>query len=288
MKVFRVGGLTGESPEVARLWELGCRGVQEVTTDSGDTELIAYFEEQVETGILGTWDDLPDHDYLAEYRAGLEPVRAGRLVVAPGHARVSLGDGDAVVWLDPGSAFGTGHHETTAMALEALAGRDLNGKSVLDVGSGSGLLAIAADVLGAEAAYGIDVDQATVTVARQNARRNRSRARFAVGTLPSRESSEMVVNPVASDGLGDAGTFAPARGLPGRFDLLVANLYAELHVALAPVYAARLLPDGEAVLTGILGRLAPSVEDALSAAGLRVTNRLERGEWALIEAQVRA
>lgn len=283
-----MGGLTGESPEVARLWELGCLGVQEVLTDSGDAELIAYFDEQIETGLLGTWDDLPDHDYLAEYRAGLTPVRAGRLVVAPGHASVSLSDGEAVLWLDPGSAFGTGHHETTAMALEALARRDLRGKSVLDVGSGSGLLAIAADVLGAEAAYGIDVDPATVSVARDNASRNRSRARFAVGTLPTPGQNDFVVNPVASDGLGDDGSFAPAKGLPGRFDIVVANLYAELHVALATGYVARLLPGGEAVLTGILSRLAPSVEEALTAAGLAVTNRTERGEWTLLEAQVRA
>ena len=115
-----------------------------------------------------------------------------------------------------------------------------------------------------------------------------ARARFGKSAVGCADGPGFVVNPVASDGLGDAGTFAPARGLPGRFDLLVGNLYAELHIALAHVYAARLLPDGEAVLTGILGRLAPSVEDALSAAGLRVTNRLERGEWALIEARVRA
>ena len=282
MKVFRVGGLTGESPEVARLWELGCRGIQEVGGESGETELIAYFDEQVETGLVGTWEDLDEHDYLAEYRAGLQPVRAGRLVVAPSHAAVQMRDGEAVVWLDPGSAFGTGHHETTAMALEALGLLDLVGKTVLDVGSGSGVLAIAADVLGAEASYGIDVDPATVLVARENARRNRSRARFAVGTLPAPGARGFVVNPEASDGLGDAGSFAPARGLPGRFDVIVANLYAELHAALAGGYAAALLPGGSLLLTGVLSRLGGSVEEALAAAGLGVTARAERGEWTLL------
>ncbi len=284
MKVFRVGGLTGESPEVARLWELGCRGIQEVRTETGETELIAYFDAQVDAGLMGTWEDLDDHDYLAEYQAGLTPVRAGSLVVAPSHAAVELRDGDAVVWLDPGSAFGTGHHETTAMALEALGRMELVGKTVLDVGSGSGVLAIAADARGAEAAYGIDVDPATLKVARENARRNRTRARFGVGTLPAPGARGFVVNPEASDGLGDSGSFAPARGLPGRFDVIVANLYAELHTALARGYAAGLLPGGSLVLTGILSRLAGSVEEAVTSAGLRITYREERGEWTLLQA----
>ena len=280
-----MGGVTGESPEVARLWELGCLGIHEVQTQSGETEVIAYFDEQVQTGMVGVWEDLPEHDYLAEYRAGLEPVRAGRLVVAPSHAQVTLTDGEAVLWLDPGSAFGTGHHETTAMALKALEREDLTGKSVLDVGSGSGLLAIAADILGAEAAYGIDVDAATVLVARENARRNRSRARFGVGTLTWRGAPGVVANPEASDGLGDSGSFAPARGLPGSFDVIVANLYAELHSAMAEGYAARLNSAGALFLTGILTRLAPSVEEAVVAAGMLVARREERGEWTLLEAR---
>ncbi len=285
MKVFRIGGLTGESPEAARLWDLGCLGIHEVDTGTGETELIAYFDEQVDTGLPGTWEDVEDFDYLAAYRAGLEPVRAGRLVVAPGHANVTLTDGDSVVWLDPGTAFGTGHHETTGMALEALARADLAGKSVLDVGSGSGLLAIAADALGAQAAFGIDVDPATVAVARENARRNRSRARFAVGTLPWRGPTGHLVNPEASDGLGQAGVFEPASGLPGAFDVVIANLYAELHVALAPGYADVLLPGGAAYLTGILTRLAPSVAAAAEGAGLSVTASFERGEWTLLEVE---
>jgi len=281
VKVFRVAGVTGESPEAARLWELGCRGLQEVELADGGTELIAYFDEVVELGLVGTWDDLADFDYLADYRAGLEPVRAGPLWVAPSHRTVELADGEAVVWLDPGSAFGTGHHETTRLALEALGRLDLAGRTVLDVGSGSGLLAIAADVLGAEAAYGVDVDPAAVAVARENARRNRSRARFAVGTLHV-PGGGAVANPEASDGLGDAGTFQPALGLPGRCDVVVANLYAELHVTLMPAYAELLPAGGVALLTGVLTRLEGQVVAAAQRAGLAVADRRTAGEWALL------
>lgn len=282
MKTFRLRGVTGESAEVARLWELGCQGVHEGVDERGEPVVVAYFAAEVDTGIPGEWEDLPDVDYLAEYRAGLEAVRAGSLVVAPGHRAVELADGDTVVWLDPGSAFGTGHHETTFMALEALAREDVAGRSVLDVGSGSGLLAIAADALGADAAYGVDVDPAAVDVARANAIRNRSRARFAVGTLRVPGGGRVVANPEASDGLGDSGSFGPARGLPGRFDVLVANLYAELHVALMPAYAAALLPHGRAHLTGILTRLAHGVKEAAAAGGLAVKEEREAGEWTLL------
>lgn len=282
MKAFRLRGATGESPEALRLWELGCQGVREEASPDGVPELVAYFAEVVDTGLEGTWEDLPDVDYLAAYRAGLEPVDAGPLVVAPGHRVVELRDGETVVWLDPGSAFGTGHHETTWMALEALGRLELAGRTVLDVGAGSGVLAIAADALGAEAAFGIDVDPHAVAVARENARRNRSRARFAVGTLAVPAAAGPLVNPDASDGLGDAGTFEPARGLPGRCDVIVANLYAELHVSLMPAYASRLLPGGIALLTGVLTRLEEQVAAAAEGHGFALMDRRHAGEWSLL------
>ncbi len=256
MKAFRVPGITGESPEAAQLWELGCLGVQEA-----DGALVAYFEAERDLPLEGTWEDLPERDYVAEYQAGLGPVRVGRLVVAPSHRQVEARDGDVLVWLDPGSAFGTGHHETTRMALAALTRLDLVGRSVLDVGSGTGLLAIAADRLGAQRAYGVDVDGATLAVARENARRNLSRARFALGSV-------------------DLGS------LPGRFDVLVANLYAELHALLFPEYEKRLLPGGRLLLTGILTRLRSVVTEAVPA-GLEVVNEEEDGEWLLIELAMR-
>jgi len=279
VKAFRVPGVTGESPEAARLWELGCVGLRE---EEGGAAVVAYFADVVETGIAGTWEDVPDVDYLAEYRAALEPVRAGPLVVAPSHRSVELHEGEIAVWLDPGSAFGTGHHETTRMALEALAELDLAGRTVIDVGTGSGILAIAADALGAEAVYGVDVDHHAVSVARENARRNRSRARFAVGTLAAPSGPRPFANPEASDGLGDSGRFEPAAGLPGRCDVVVANLYAELHVALMPAYAARLLPGGTALLTGILARLEDQVAASAAREGLAVAERRRAGEWSLL------
>lgn len=256
MKAVRIAGLSGESPELAALWDLGCLGVQE-DDDLEGVAVIAYFEAEVDLPVAGTWSEVPAVDYVARYQAGLGPVTFGHLVVAPSHARVELAAGQTVLWLDPGAAFGTGHHETTGLALAALARLDLAGRSVLDVGSGSGLLAIAADRLGAERALGVDVDASTVAVARANARRNRSRARFAAGSLAT-------------------------KGLPGRFDVMVANLYAELHRDLFPQYARRLVVGGRLLLTGILADRRDVVVGAAPRC-LTPAGEERAGEWLLLE-----
>lgn len=256
MKAYRLEGLTGESPELAVLWDLGCLGLLE-EGDADGVAVVAYFDSERELPLPGTWLTLPDVDHVALYRAGLEPVRFRDLVVAPTHSRVELSSPDTVLWLDPGSAFGTGHHETTGMALAALGGLDLDGRTVLDLGSGSGLLAIAADRFGAAAAYGVDLDAGTVTVARGNAVLNRSRARFAVGSLDT-------------------------PGLPGRFDVIVANLYAELHAELFPRYLRRLTEGGRLLLTGILGARRGLVEAAAPAAA-RLVGEDRSGDWLLLQ-----
>lgn len=256
MKAFRIEGMSGEAGELAELWDLGCLGIVE-DDDLTGVAVIAYFDSERDLPMDGVWLDVPDVDHVAIYQAGLDPVGFGELVVAPTHSRVELGAGESVVWLDPGAAFGTGHHETTGMAVQALGALDLGGRTVLDLGSGSGLLAIVADRLGAERVYGVDIDAHTVDVARDNARLNRSRARFAVGTLD-------------------------APGLPGRFDVIVANLYAELHFSLWDDYQARLLPGGTLLLTGILADRSHVVVGSAPAC-MTLIREERQGEWVLLE-----
>jgi len=256
VKAFRLGGaLETESPRLARLFELGCVGVAEVAGADGP-QLLAYFPEAIDLQLDGRWEDVADVDYLADYRRRLLPVRAGGLMVTPSHRTVELSVGEQVVWLDPGSVFGTGHHESTRLALAALWQLDLVGLSVLDVGAGSGILAIAADRLGAGSAIGVDRDPATVPVARANARLNRSRARFLAGSVDHPE-------------------------LPRRVDVIVANLYAELHVALMEAYLVKLGAGGKLLLSGILTRLEPSVREALPATSPCKVRR--EGEWSFLE-----
>src|SRR5690606_17777488 len=183
----------------------------------------------------------------------LGPIDLGALVIAPTHATAELRAGQKVLWLDPGMAFGTGHHESTRLALEELTRLEPGGRRVLDVGAGSGILAIAADLLGAVAAIGVDNDPATVPIARANARLNRSRAEFLEGTLAA----------------------APGAG---SFGLLLANLYAELHAQLAREYAQALTPDGVVIASGIMLDRAELARTALASAFAAVTER-RTGEW---------
>ena len=226
MIAWRVAGL-GRDPLalegalVAEWWQQGACGVM---VDGDD--LIAYFPERLSTLGAGTWEEVDTTDHVAAYFAGLHPVDAGAIVVAPTHRTATLRAGQQVLWLDPGMAFGTGHHETTALALAALGRLDLAGKRVLDVGAGSGVLAIAADKLGAAEVLGIDIDPDTVPVARANAERNRSRARFEAGAF----------------GAVDV----------GRADVLVANLQAEIFSLCWDAVAAAAAPGATLLLTGIL------------------------------------
>ncbi len=254
MKAFRfVADLDRDPPEVAELWALGCRGLQQ-----DGAEVLAWFDEERPLPLSGAWEEEDGTDWVAAYLRDLQPVQLRTLVIAPSHAEVTLRVGQRPLWLDPGMAFGTGHHETTRMALVALERLDPWDRRVLDVGAGSGILAIAADLLGAREALGVDVDEATLPVARDNARLNRSRARFRTGSVE-------------------------AAGETGAWEVLVANLYAELHARLAPAYHAALAPAGRVILTGILAERERLVEEAL-ADGWEIVGRDRDGPWRLLEA----
>ena len=249
--VFRTQAPEGlEGPEAATLWEYGCRGVVEE-----GAEVVGYFDGLVELPLEGRWIELADEDYLERYYRELEPITIGPLVVAPTHRQAVLGAGQKPLWIDPGMAFGTGHHETTRLALEALAALELSGKSVLDVGAGSGILAIAADLLGADSSRGIDIDPDTLPVARANAALNRSRATFNLGELEGQELA----------------------------DVIVANLHAELHVELAGAYSRALAPAGRLLVTGILGDRTGMIDRAL-AQRFEPLGWAEAGEWRLFSA----
>jgi ribosomal protein L11 methyltransferase len=246
---FRTKAAHGlEGAEADLLWQHGCSGIIE---DGGD--LVAYFEAPVALPLDGSWSEPDETDYLAVYYEGLQAVKAGPLHVVPTHASVQPGAGEKVLWLDPGMAFGSGHHETTHSVLEELGKLELVGRRVLDVGAGSGVLAIAADLLGAGLATGIDNDPDTVPIAQENARLNRSRAKFSHGTLDSAQ-------------------------IEGLYDVLVANLYADLHCRLLEGYRARLAPGGTLILAGILLVQVDSVLECVEGLFTVVTRR-DLGEW---------
>jgi ribosomal protein L11 methyltransferase len=189
---------------------------------------------------------------------------ARRLVIRPTWRTHEPLPGDVVVALDPGMAFGTGLHPTTRLclaALERLADRGaLDGARVLDVGCGSGILALAALRLGAESALGVDTDAIAVDATRANAERNDlgDRVTAREGSLPTAEDP---------------------------FGVVVANLIAGVLIPLAPQLLDELGRDGTLLASGIFIDREADVADAFEAAGLAVAGRDAEGDWVALEAR---
>ncbi len=255
-----VGNPEGLEPELSLLWDLGCNGIEERPGKEGDPdEVIAYFSERLEIPLNGTWQEQDDVDWVNEYFEGLEPIYLEKLIIAPTHVELDepAKAGKQVIWLNPGMAFGTGHHETTYLALADIEQRDFAGKSVLDVGAGSGILAIAAEMFGAETIEGLDNDPITIEIAEENAKANNTpKCRFYCKLLDDSYPSE-------------------------AYDMVLANIYAEVHVDLATQYNRILKDGGELVTTGIMAEKLDMVLEALGKY-FEITSVTEKGNWRLV------
>jgi len=207
-------------------------------------------------------DKLADADWLAMALSGLPPVRAGRFFVYGAHDKGLVPASAVALRIEAGAAFGTGHHGTTEGCLSAfdqLIKAQRFGR-VLDVGCGTGVLAIAAARTGSRIAVGTDIDGPSVRIANENARLNRAHARF-----------------VHASGLNDARVRAG-----GPYDLVFANILAPPLVALAQDIKGALRPGGSAILSGLLRTQARRVLAAYISRGFRLQRRLNRDAWATL------
>lgn len=205
---------------------------------------------------------IEETDWSEAWKAFFHPRRIGqRLVVCPSWEQADAGPNDIVLDLDPGQAFGTGEHPTTQMCLELLEKYVLPGNTVLDIGTGSGILAIAALKLGARRAVCCDVDPVSVAAARENLRRN---------------------------GCGERGSVVRAEGVKwcrSTFDVCVSNIISATLVRLASDIVERLRPGGRWVLSGVSRDNEHGVLSACREQGLSVFERREDGEWVALAAK---
>lgn len=234
------------------------------------THLLALFEDGTDGDAvlahlrLLRGGELPEHqveriedqDWERSWMDNFHPMRFGRrLWIVPSWHQAP--EPDAVnLLLDPGLAFGTGTHPTTALCLEWLDGQDLNDCTVLDFGCGSGILAIAALLLGAPRAVGTDIDPQALEASRDNAARN--------GIDPARF-------PV----------YLPADLPPQAADVVVANILAGPLVQLAPTITAQVVPGGRLALSGILAEQAEEVRAAYAGA-FELAPTAEKDGWVRI------
>ena len=192
-----------------------------------------------------------DKDWLESWKAEFVPIRIGAFLVRPTWSEAVAADCFELV-LDPGMAFGTGLHPTTQQCLEALSTLPLEGKSALDVGTGSGILAIAAAKRGASPVVAVDTDSLAVGAARENAVRNG------------------VAIPVGEGSAAD---------VPGRFDVVIANIVSPVLQRIAPDLAARLSDGGTLLVAGISAPAERATREALESARLEVLDRTVRDDW---------
>lgn len=267
------GTLDGHEADLDRLWALGAGGLEE-----RDGAVRAYFAERVALPAhapwsFGKWTEERDEDWQEGWKKDLRPVRAGRVTVAPPWLAQEVEQGQLPLLIEVGMAFGTGHHATTKMAVETLGELPLTGARVLDVGTGSGVLALAAALLGATEVLGVDIDPVTIPAANDNARLN--------GFVPLGGAFQAPAGGTVAFVEGTLGDVAPS----APFDVVVANLYAELHGLLADQYREVVRAGGWIVLTGILTEKLPLVRGALSRHGLRDVQVRADGDWALVTAR---
>jgi ribosomal protein L11 methyltransferase len=260
-----------EAPDLASLLELASspQAVLIAEEPFGPSATVeALYTEEPDAALLSRIagraiqvEPLPDQDWIKLSQEGLAPVRAGRFFVYGAHDKGKVPDGVIPLRIEAGMAFGTGHHETTALCLSVLSElAHLPFRKVLDLGCGTGLLAIAAAKLWKRPVLASDIDPVAIEVTNENARGN--------GATPW-------VRAVVADGLVHP---VLARGAP--YDLIIANILAGPLTRLAPEIVAALAPGGRLVLSGLLHNQEAMLLSFYHR--LRLTGRHREGPWSAL------
>lgn len=204
--------------------------------------------------------EIEEEDWAHGWKEHFHPLRIGRVVIKPSWREWDASPDDLVMELDPGMAFGTGLHPTTRLTLEALQDRVRPGMRVLDLGCGSGILAMAAAMLGARV-EALDISEVAVEVARRNVEGNGLQDRVHIW----RGSIDAVA---------------------GRtYDLILANIIARVLIELSPALSAALNPGAELLASGIIEERVDDVRASFQRAQLRLEHQESEGDWWLLVAR---
>ncbi len=224
----------------------------------------AAIMEREAPGTRASVERLDDKDWVAVSLAGLPAVHAGPFVVAGWHELAHLEGGKIPVWIEAGPAFGTGHHGTTKGCLQSLSAeiRRKRPRRVLDLGTGSGVLALAAVKTGTQFALGTDLDKESIRIAHENRKNNRAGRQLKL--LHARGAGHAMIR----------------AGAP--YDIVLANILAKPLVGLAPEIAKLVRPGGRVILSGLLTHQEPQVKAAYAGRGLTLVNRRRLNGWSTL------
>ena len=196
-----------------------------------------------------------DNDWVESWKENYKPIHAGRVTIVPEWIDYDAKDGEYIVKIDPGMAFGTGEHESTKMCLQLLQALGVEGKSVIDIGTGSGILALASAKLGAKIVEAYDIDDNAVKSAKSNAALNGLEDKLKVDNA----------------NLLDKTT--------GKFDIVLANITADVLITLSATLGDYMKKNGVVIISGIILKREEDVKTAFVKAGYKIIERINMGEW---------
>ena len=210
-------------------------------------------------GISATisFEGINEDDWAESWKQYYKPVPLGKVTIVPAWEKYDAKEGEVIIKMDPGMAFGTGTHETTRLVIRLMQDLPVEGKRVLDVGTGSGILSICASKLGAKSCNAYDIDPVAVKVARENA---------------------------IADGCDNitVGVSDLLRGVDlagGKYDFCVANIVADIIIRMLPDVRSYVEGGSPLILSGIIGERADEVREAVIKTGFTVEKEIKENDW---------
>ena len=231
-----------------------------VPEDKSFIEYKEYLETRLtDLGIDGeiSFEGMNEDDWAESWKQYYKPVPLGRVTVVPAWEKYEAKEGEVIIRMDPGMAFGTGTHETTRLVLKIMQDEIKGGERVLDVGTGSGILSICASKLGAKSCNAYDIDPVAVKVARENAKDDGC-DNITVGV------SDLLAGVDLSD---------------GKYDFCVANIVADIIIRMMPDISRYVKEDGSIILSGIICTRKDEVLASIDASGYAVVREATENDW---------
>lgn len=212
-------------------------------------------------------------DWENNWKQYYKPFKVGdKLFVRPSWEAIDDSEGRTVLIMDPASSFGTGSHATTRLCMEQLDALDCTGKSILDMGCGSGILGCCAMLLGAERIFSCDIEENAVRTTSENMEKN---------GIPMEKCSsicgDVLQNPYIRQEVSKR----------GKYDIILANIVADVLMGMSAYFAQWLAKGGELILSGIINERADEVSSHFVSAGFEIERRLERDGWTMLLARVK-
>lgn len=207
-----------------------------------------------------------EEDWANNWKQYFKPLTVGkRLVIKPSWEEYDPTDGRTVLEIDPASSFGTGQHNTTQLCLELIEKNLRDGDRVLDLGCGSGILSIAAVLLGADSATAVDISQNSVETAKENASKN---------NIPTEKYTAYCGDIISDNALVEK--------IGGGFDIIAANIVADVLIAMSPLFEKFLKKGSKLILSGIIIERADEVIEAVKSKGYALVEIREKDGWAAV------